>query len=457
MILLTSIAVSTSSNLEKAVQKAEMRNLSQIKKKLIAAYAQHGSWRVAFKREKVWKQLVNPRPRRSLDLLPSKSQETVDSSYLDDHLKTGRRLSLYDVNKKVVVGRPSINQNQYTEAILYQGKVIGWMGLASSKSIEDSLPNLFLAQQYKTFYIIGACIFLIALVTAIMITRQLHKPITSIIAGTSRLIEGNYDHRFVKESNDEIGLLFDNFNELAAALHNSQKNRAQWVTNTSHELRTPLTILKTQLIAIHDGVLTCDRDRISLLIKEIDGLSKIVDDLYQLSHSHIGGLTYKKKKINPVEILKNAIDNRLTYIKERNLNIEYQEPKDLGCRDDCAILGDETRINQLFSNLLENSCKYTEKEGKIGVYADCVGADFMVRIEDSHPGVTPEQQSRLFDSFYQVNKDADNTNGGLGVGLTISKAIVAAHRGEISVRDSSLGGLCVEVKLPVFFNREAGK
>ena len=273
-------------------------------------------------------------------------------------------------------------------------------------------------------------------------------PIKQLMGGTNRLIAGNYKNRISKTSRDELGMLSDNVNVLAETLEKNQKNRYQWMSDTSHELRTPLTVLRAQLIAIQDGIFVADEKRVQLFIDEIDNLSHLVNDLYQLSSSDAGGLTYQKIELNPITLLITLIDNFNAKFEQHSLTIDYPSLERMHKDNLCIMLADKERLKQLFTNLLENSCRYTQSPGKVMISAHFDKHFIDIIIEDSAPSVASEAQQKLFDRFYRVEQSRNRNHGGSGLGLSLCKQIVEAHQGTITALDSSLGGLSIKISLP---------
>jgi len=284
-----------------------------------------------------------------------------------------------------------------------------------------------------------------AFIMALILSKHLIAPIKKIIISTNQLIKGNYHSRIKKSSNDELGLLSENINDLAHSLEKSQKNRFQWMSDTSHELRTPLTVLKSQLIAIQDCIFQADKKRITLFIDEIDNLNRIVNDLYQLSSSDAGALTYKKNSLDPIFLLKQVIENYQPKFSQNTLLCNYAYLDNI----QCYMLADKDRLKQLFSNLLENSCRYTHSGGKINIYAVINKQQLELQIQDSLPSVSKEMQDKLFERFYREEQSRSRSHGGSGLGLSLCKQIVEAHQGSINAMDSPLGGLCIKINLPI--------
>ena len=362
-----------------------------------------------------------------------------------DRLQTGRRLSLYDADKGVIVGRANLAEHPQIEALILNGETIGWLGLVPARQQADNPANEFLRQQYEMIYLVAGTVLLLALLMAWLVARHLIAPIRQLKAGTDKLRRGHYEHRIDTRSRDELGQLSEDVNALAENLASNQQHRYQWVSDTSHELRTPLTVMKSHLIAIQDGIFQADKPRIEMFIGEIEKLSRIVDDLYQLSSADLGVLTYNKTPVEPVRLLAHVLDHYESQLSERALSVSRQFEQQLGC----VVVADKDRLLQLFTNLLENSCRYTDEGGQLVIRAESTPQRLTIRIEDSAPAVPPAELDRLFDRFYRIEKSRSRDHGGSGLGLALCQQIVLAHGGDIKACGSPLGGLAIEVVLPL--------
>ena len=478
-LVLVLIALNFSSGFNEFVTEAEDKHVAEAKQQLIVLYQQSNSWQAIINNVQVWRDIVDPKAKRRPPPPPRERQNPRDRSVggsgdtnkppkprpkqmtappeprverPEDFLKTGRRLSLYDAHKNVIVGKNNLQDNPHTEQIRLNGELIGWLGLVPSNAVTDSPASKFLTKQYENYYFIAIMVVLLAFLMALVLSKHLVAPIKLIIVGTNKLIAGNYGSRINKVTQDELGVVADNFNDLAHTLEQNQKNRFQWMSDTSHELRTPLTVLRSHLIAIQDGVFVADEKRVQLFIDEIDSLSHIVDDLYQLSSSDAGGLTYRKEALNPVLVFEQVIETFKAKFEQHNLNIEYSTLQSLISDARCNILGDKDRLRQLFSNLLENTCRYTHASGKIVISAKLDKQTLELNVQDSAPGVTGEQRQKLFERFYRVEPSRNRNQGGSGLGLALCKQIVDAHRGNIVAMDSVLGGLHIKLTFPVSFS-----
>ena len=361
-------------------------------------------------------------------------------------LKTGQRISLYDANEKMVVGRDHLRDNPQVESILLNNKTIGWIGFDPSGFVESSPAKTFLTAQLHNSFKIAFSVMLLAFIVAIVLSRHLMKPIRHIVEGTNALKKGDFSNRIPPHTRDELGTLSTNVNELAQILEDNQKMRTQWVSDTSHELRTPLTVLRSHLLAVQDGVFVPDEKRIDLLIKQVDNLNHIVDDLTQLANKDSAIFTYKHITLDIIKVFENTLEYFAVRFDQQRLVVNSEALKKVG---PCMMEGDKDRLQQLFVNLLENTCKYTHKDGYLNIEVNKTASQIKLILQDSAPSVLPEDQARLFERFYRVEKSRNRDFGGSGLGLALCKQIIEAHKGEISLQDSPIGGLTVLVSFPL--------
>lgn len=439
------------------VEKEEQKHVQTVKQHLIDYYQESKSWQAMSQDTRLWRSVVgsqtppNDSKKVSKGSLLKPKKEVSSPAFLwvklpPGSLKTGQRISLYDINRNVVVGREAIDDNPQIETIMLNGHVIGWIGFEPSSLVESSPAKAFLSAQFHNYFMVALGVILLAFVVSIALSRHLMKPINAIVAGTNALKNGLYTTRMTLTTQDELSVLSNNFNELAYVLQQNEEMRSQWVSDTSHELRTPLTVLRSHLLAVQDGLFQPDEKRIALLIKQTDHLEHIVNDLTQLANSESATLIYKKAPINIIEVLNACIDDFSPRFEQQSLMVERDTLQKL---PQMMVQGDQDRLQQLFVNLLENTCKYTQTAGKLCVHATQASHYVELVLEDSAPGVSSQDLQKLFDRFYRVEKSRHRDLGGSGLGLALCKQIVEAHGGEISLHNTSLGGLKVVVHLPL--------
>lgn len=219
--------------------------------------------------------------------------------------------------------------------------------------------------------------------------------------------------------------------------------RRDFMADISHELRTPLAVLRGELEAIQDGVRQFTPDSVASLQAEVGTLTKLVDDLHQLSMSDEGALAYQKSSLDLIPLLEVASGSFRERFASRGLTLQLSLP------DSMTVFGDRDRLMQLFNNLLENSLRYTDSGGGLYISAEQRERMVLLTFADSAPGVSDEQLQKLFERFYRTEGSRNRASGGSGLGLAICVNIVQAHNGLIRAAHSPFGGVSITVELPL--------
>jgi len=250
-------------------------------------------------------------------------------------------------------------------------------------------------------------------------------------------------HRVQFYNDDEFNKLIKDVNTLSSTLKANEELRRTMMADISHELRTPLAILQAEIEAIQDGIRPCDSSRLESLHKGVRGLSLLINNLFDLSLADSGNLTYQKREIDIVSLLGRYYELYGTLFTKKNITFKQDLPE---C---CRVYCDPARLHQVFSNLLNNSFRYTDSPGMIRMSAMIDRNDVKIVFEDSAPGVPDGQLNAIFDRFYRVDKSRSRAHGGSGLGLALCKTIVEDHSGTILAFHSSLGGLAISITLPL--------
>jgi two-component system sensor histidine kinase BaeS len=324
------------------------------------------------------------------------------------------------------------------------GRVVGWLGARKFEPPTHHLDVEFIERQSLTFYAVGSVALILAVLVTFVLSRHLLAPVKELEKGTRALSSRRFDTRIVVKSKDELGQLAAGFNEMTLALERHQQTQQQWLVDISHELRTPLAILRGEIEAMQDGVRTVTRQGLDSLHQEVLHLSRIVADLHDLSLIESGGFGSELTAINPLEILMETLDCFRTRLDRRGIRLDMQEAKD----GDMLILADADRLEQLFSNLLENTLRYVNVPGVLKVTFQVGPGELLVGFEDSGPGVPEGSLAFLFDRLYRVDRARSREHGGSGLGLAICKGIVESFGGKIEASNSPGAGLKVCMTFP---------
>ncbi|WP_046003732.1 ATP-binding protein [Pseudoalteromonas rubra] len=322
--------------------------------------------------------------------------------------------------------------------------VLGYVGLEDGLVISNRFDSLFAERQKNWFMYIAIVALIASSLLAIPFSHFLVAPVLALRRAAQNLARGDYQSSLNPDSNDELGMLARDLNTLSETLRENQQARQQWIADISHELRTPIAVFKAELEGMIDGVIDTDPAQLQSLHEEISRLTQLVDDLHQLSMSDRGSLSYQMSSHCLGELVEQTFGNHQAQLTNRGF--EYQLKGDAQSLMTC----DDRRMTQLFSNLMQNTLRYTDSElhnpGQIRVTIKQQGAQTEIVWEDSSPGVDPKLLDKLFDRLFRVKQARDRVSGGSGLGLAICTSIVQAHNGTISARESELGGLAVVMR-----------
>lgn len=399
---------------------------------LAEQYDETGSWRFLIRNERVFFNILRSIEHHQRSLPPSKPKGWRSYFWV------------YDDENRLILGRdvPLPDDILRQPVITSDGKTVGWVIASYGDGISSEIDRRFDEQQMMTSWLIAGLSLIVALIATILLARGFLKPIKRLLDGTNQLANGDFSTRVTEVGRDELGQLAKDFNHLASTLEKNEHMRRDYMADISHELRTPLSVLQGELEAVQDGVRQATPETINSLLAETHTLIKLVNDLHQLSLSDRGSLVYRIQSADIIPLIDMAIGQARWRLEEKQITVETNLP------DQQIINIDPDRILQLLYNLMENSLRYTDANGKIIIRAVIEHNHFSLYWEDSAPGLTSEQCGHLFERFYRAEESRNRASGGSGLGLAICYNIIEAHKGSIQATPSPLGGVCIAIHLP---------
>lgn len=312
--------------------------------------------------------------------------------------------------------------------------------------------------------VVGAAVVVLLL----LVLPHFLRPLSVVSRQIHRMAEGDIPLQPVPVARrDEVGDLAQGFNYLLARLdevtaqkeaeerlrmadkERMENSLRQWMADTSHELRTPIAVLRAQIEALQDGVYAVDDHTLHVLHRETMGLSRLVDDLNTLARSDVGQLDCRFDPVDPLTLLDDVVGAFANRYAAAGLAVEWADrPVVLP-----VVSGDSERLRQVFSNLLENTLRYTNSGGRLRIGCVVAAQSLTLHVDDSHPNVPAEALPRLFERFFRVDASRSRERGGAGIGLSLCRGIVEAHGGSIVAAESPLGGLRIVLVLPCLVSR----
>ncbi|HEV8538366.1 MAG TPA: ATP-binding protein [Bacteroidota bacterium] len=259
---------------------------------------------------------------------------------------------------------------------------------------------------------------------------------------TAENLDQQIPHRGV---NDEIGRLVSTFNNMIMRLRDSFDRIRQFSIDASHEMRTPLTVMRGEVELALRNPKTPEEYRRVLAsnLEEILRLSAIIDNLLTLSRADKGQHVLSLEPTNLKELIEELFEDCEILASNKQIAVKVLKNEDI------TISGDKNRLRQLFLNLIDNAVKYTPAKGKISLAVERQNGFARVQVRDTGIGIPKDEQEKIFDRFYRVDKARSREFGGTGLGLSIVKLIVELHKGRIEVRSDPKRGSTFSVYLPI--------
>ncbi len=267
----------------------------------------------------------------------------------------------------------------------------------------------------------------LALVVSMIFSRGVIAPVQEMMSVSQRIAEGHYNERVQVRGEDELSQLARRFNTMAGQLEQIETMRRQLIGDVAHELRTPLTAIKGSMEGLMDGVLPASDETFGQIHQEADRLSRLVDDLQELSRVEAATFKLDLRPVAVVDLVDSALGRLSRQYEEKGVTLTSGLPADLP-----LVQVDEDRVGQVLLNLVGNALQYTPAGGNVQISATRDGDEVRIMVTDTGIGLPAEHIPHIFDRFYRADKSRSRrAGGGSGIGLTIARHLVEAHGGRI--------------------------
>jgi len=287
---------------------------------------------------------------------------------------------------------------------------------------------------------------IIALLLGFWIARSFADPLQRMTDMAKLFSTGNYKQRLIIDRQDEIGELATSLNTLAQTAEQREAVRRDFVANASHELKTPVTAIQGIAETLLDDE-NMDAKTHQRFIQKVSDqsirLSQLVSDLLALSRLEADE-TESFATVDLKEIIVDSCNALQVIAKEKNILLETEISE-----TNIILFADEKSLSQSIVNLVDNAIKYTLEEGKITVRLNVINDNAVIEVEDNGIGIAEDEQQRIFERFYRVDKARSRTLGGTGLGLSIVKHIAFRHKGHISLESTLEQGSLFRITLPL--------
>ncbi len=333
----------------------------------------------------------------------------------------------------------------YSKPIMEEGRAIYVVQVAGPIGLLSiALNNL----RFILFILLPLTV-LLAGVPGIFLVRVALNPIDKMINTLKQITAENLKLKIhIPDTKDEMSRLAGTFNEMIERLDRSFSSQQDFMYSISHELEIPINILRKEIERARK-IARSPEEYQSILeaaLREIDGFSKIVEDLLALKRMEGRRLSLEIKKVNLTMLIEQELNEIRVLAEDKNIDISFY------CEETIVLDGDEKQLKRLLMNLLDNAIKYTHRKGKVVVSVRNEGKYAKVTVSDTGVGMPEDEMSYIFDRFYQIKKSR-KAKSGFGLGLSAVKTIIEAHKGSVSVESKVGQGssfiICLPLSYPV--------
>jgi signal transduction histidine kinase len=278
-----------------------------------------------------------------------------------------------------------------------------------------------------------------AVVAALLLARSITTSLRRVGDASHVLAAGELSVRAPVEGAREIAGLAISFNAMAAGLEQLFDARRELVAWASHDLRAPIASMQAMLEAIEDGLASPD-DYLPTLREQVQTLSTLVDDLFELARIDAGALTLELHRTPVAPLVASALRQLRPEAEARGVGLSSEVDEEV----EAQLAPD--KFERILFNLVTNALRHTPSDGTVAVRVERRADDLVLRVEDSGEGLQGEAPARMFERFWRA--DRARSSSGAGLGLAIARGLVEAHGGRIWAENRPQGGACVSFTLP---------
>lgn len=329
--------------------------------------------------------------------------------------------------------------------VVAKGQMRGMLRVAYVKDVNQIDPNVVAYEKMMRTRsaILYGVLILFSVVVSFFVARLLSVHLQRLQETANKIRLGNWDVQAVVTGPEEVRRLALTLNELSRELKKQEDWRHHLMEDLTHELRTPLTSMLSQLEAMIDGIYEVDLEWLQQIYDELIRLTRLMNDMEKLSEAEAARFTINIRRVNMVQLAQNVYRNFQQMARSKGVKLQFM-PTNAPCYAEV----DRDKMIQVMNNIVSNAIKYTDEGGKVTLGVDWTVDSTIIYCEDTGIGISAADLPYVFNRLYRVDKSRSRFSGGVGLGLSIVKALVEAHEGKIEVSSKLGSGSVFKVTIP---------
>lgn len=326
-------------------------------------------------------------------------------------------------------------------------QIVGYLRIEGGMNFNRADESRLVARLNRAAILAAAIAGGIGLVFAILLSYSLGRPLRALTHAAAQIRAGNLSQRVEVKGKDEIALLAETFNQMAASLEKAEQMRRTMTADIAHELRNPLAVQRAHLEALIDGVYPLTVENLQIVLEQNQLLARLVEDLRTLALAESGHLTLEKTPVRVAEFINRLGETFRPQAAERQIQLGLPAASDPNA-EHLQVMGDPLRLEQILGNLISNALRYTPAGGSVEIGVEDLGDRVKVSVRDSGPGIPEADLPYIFERFYRADRSRSRSEGGSGLGLAIARNLAIAHGGWLEAANAPQGGAIFTLILP---------
>lgn len=325
-----------------------------------------------------------------------------------------------------------------------------------------NLVILYLLFRWVGFKAVGICIAVLIVIKEVFLCifllrlqKRIIVPIEELRQGVNEIAKGNYDVRVECRTPNDLGLLIMSFNEMAEELSRGEKvqaeyeeNRKNLIANISHDLKTPITAIQGHIEALLDGPAASPEKQekyLKVIHHNTAYLNRLIDDLFLFSKLDMDKLEFHFESVRIGDYLADLMEEYQLELGGQNIQVDFSSLLE----GETSVYLDGKRLYQAINNIMRNAIGHGPEHGlSLSVKLYRQGEWVAIDIQDNGPGIPQDKLPFIFDRFYRIDTERTKDLESTGLGLAITRELIQAHGGEITVSSREGEGTCFTVLLP---------